>query len=150
MTELTLIRKVPGEKTPPDDARQIALRADRVTLAKRRWRGHAEDGREFGFDLDAPLTHGVCFFVENGACYVVAQQPEPVLEVRVSTLEEAAAIAWQIGNLHLGIQLLPDALRVVDDSAAAQLFEREHVLFQRKTEIFLPQTTGHHHHHAHG
>ena len=34
----------------------VILTADRATLAKRRWRGVAQDGREFGFDLDHVLV----------------------------------------------------------------------------------------------
>ena len=37
---------------------KISIPIDRYTLAKRRWRGVAEDGREFGFDLEAPLADG--------------------------------------------------------------------------------------------
>ncbi len=150
MTELTLIHEIPHGPLPPaDETRRVVLRADRLTLAKRRWRGRAEDGREFGFDLARPLTHGACFLVEGAICYVVGQEPEAVLEMPVATLEEAAALAWQIGNLHLSAQVLPTALRVADDPAAAQLFAREHIAFQRRTEIFLP-LGGTHHHHAHG
>ena len=43
-----------------DGLKTIPLRVDRVTLAKRRWRGSAEDGCEFGFDLAVKL------FEENG------------------------------------------------------------------------------------
>ncbi len=40
----------------------VRISADRLTLAKRRWRGIADDGREFGFDLAAPLADGACVF----------------------------------------------------------------------------------------
>jgi urease accessory protein len=149
MTDLTLIRHLPDRRpTPDDETKLIALRADRITLAKRRWRGHAEDNREFGFDLSVPLVHGDYFFIQDASAYVVEQKPESVLEIKVATLEEAAAIAWQIGNLHLGLQVLPTSLRVVDDPSAAQLFEREHITFQRRNEVFLP-VIGAHSHHAH-
>ena len=149
MTDLTLIHELPHGHPPGDRAWRVLLRADRLTLAKRRWRGRAEDGREFGFDLPTPLMHGVCFLVEDATCYVVEQEPESVLEMPVATLEEAAALAWQIGNLHLGAQVLPTALRVADDPAAVQLCAREHITFHRRTEVFLP-LSGAHQHHAHG
>jgi urease accessory protein len=148
MTDLTLVRHLPPAPDPHGEGNRVALHADRQTLVKRRWRGHAEDGREFGFDLDAPLVHGDCFFIQDAALYVVEQKPESVLEIKVATLEEAAAIAWQIGNLHLGAQVLPAMLRVADDAAAAQLFERTHITYQRRNEIFLP-LRGAHPHHAH-
>jgi urease accessory protein len=151
MTDLTLIRELPHHHDADENFRRVVLHADRVTLAKRRWRGVAEDGREFGFDLVAPVSHGDCFFIDGAACYVIEQQPEAVLEISVATPEEAARIAWNIGNLHFGIQVLPASLRMVDDLAIAQMLAREGIAFQRRTEVFLPLSSGggHHHHHAH-
>jgi urease accessory protein len=152
MTDLTLIRELPHHHETEENFRRLALRADRVTLAKRRWRGVAENGREFGFDLATPLGHGDCFFVDGETRYFIEQQPEAVLEIPVVTPEEAARIAWNIGNLHFGIQVLPTSLRVVDDPAIVQMLTREGVAFQRHTEVFLPLSSGgghHHHHHAH-
>jgi len=151
MTDLILIRELPHHHETDENFRRLVLRADRVTLAKRRWRGVAEDGREFGFDLAAPLSHDGCFFVDGEVRYVIEQQPEAVLEIPIATSEESARIAWNIGNLHFGIQVLPASLRVVDDPAIAQMLTREGVAFQRHTEVFLPLSSGggHHHHHAH-
>jgi len=151
MTELTIIRGHLHLHEADKSTRRVVLRADRVTLAKRRWRGAAADGREFGFDLETPLHHGDFFFVDDEARYAIEQQPEPVLEIPVATPEEAACIAWKIGNLHLGIQVLPALLRVVDDPTAAQMLTREGVAFVRHEGVFLPLAAGgsHHHHHAH-
>jgi urease accessory protein len=152
MTELTLIRGHLHHHDTDGKLQRVALRSDRVTLAKRRWRAAAADGREFGFDLASPLVHGDCFFLDEKSAYFIEQQPEPVLEIPIATPEEAACIAWKIGNLHLGIQVLPSLLRVVDDPAAAQMLTREGVAFQRHEAVFLPLATGgshHHHPHAH-
>ena len=46
--------------------RSISLTVERRVLAKRRWRGQAEDRTDFGFDLQAPLRHGICFHAERG------------------------------------------------------------------------------------
>lgn len=148
---LTLIRHLPHHH-PHEGAENVVLRADRHTLAKRRFRAKAADGREFGFDLDAPLEHGACFFVSEKICYLVEQQPEPVLEVPIATPEEAACLAWQIGNLHLGVEVLPAALRVADDPAAAQMLTRAGIAFQRHDAVFQPLHAaggGHHHDHSH-
>jgi len=151
MTELTLVHGHTHRHESEGEIQRVLLRAERTTLAKRRWRGVAEDGREFGFDLAAPLGHGDCFFIDEAVGYFIGQQPEAVLEIPVATPEDAARIAWNIGNMHFGIQVLPAALRVVDDPAVAQMLERERIVFQRHTEIFLPLSggTGHHHPHAH-
>ena len=149
MSELTVIRALPHVHKSDGKLRRLVLRADRLTLAKRRWRAAAEDGREFGFDLETPLKHDDCFFIDETSSYFLEQQPEPVLEIPISTPEEAASIAWKIGNLHLGIQVLPSVLRVIDDSAAAQMLTREGIAFQRHAGLFLPLATGgsHHQHH---
>ena len=148
---LTLICRLPDSHEVKAGAGRVPLHADRVTLAKRRWRGKAEDGREFGFDLAAPAAHGDCFWVEGGTAYVIEQKPEEVIEIPV-TAEQAPILAWQIGNLHLGVQVLPSALRVADDPAVVQLIAREHLTFQRHTGVFVPISAaggGHHPHHAH-
>ena len=64
----------------------VALTVERRVLAKRRWRGQAEDGKDFGFDLEAPLKHGVCFHFEEGRNYVIDQKPEEVFRVPFPTI----------------------------------------------------------------
>ena len=54
---------------------EISLSVDRRVLAKRRWRGQAEDGTDFGFDLEIPLQNRVCFHVEGNRNYIIAQNP---------------------------------------------------------------------------
>src|SRR5690349_18995504 len=101
---------------------RIRVAVDRLTLAKRRWRGVAEDGREFGFDLAAPLRDGDIFFATDAAAYIVAQKYEPVLEIRnaefgMRNAADAARLGWLIGNLHFQIEVTDDVIRVADDPA---------------------------------
>ena len=147
--DLTLIHLVPFHTHVGEAETTIPLRADRHTLAKRRWRGKAADGREFGFDLAAPLAHGTCFFREGKDRYAIEQQPELVLEIPIATPENAARLGWQIGNLHLLVQVLPAVLRVADDPAAAQMLEREGIAFQRHEAVFQPLAAGAAHAHSH-
>jgi urease accessory protein len=145
---LTLIHHLPPRHHAEDDeALPVALRADRHTLAKRRWRAKATDGREFGFDLATPLAHSACFFLDGKTRYVIEQQPEAVLEIPIATPEDAARLGWQIGNLHLLVQVLPAVLRVADDPAAAQMLAREGIAFQRHDAVFQPLAAGAAHHH---
>jgi urease accessory protein len=153
MPELTLIKTLPRQHEGSDCLTQISLLVNRTTLAKRRWRGVAEDGREFGFDLDRPMDHGHYFFHENDTSYFLKQMPEEVLEIPVVTLEQAARVAWSLGNLHFGVQVLDGSVRVTEDPAVLQLLAREGIAFQRVTCIFLPLSAGAHHHdhgHHHG
>jgi urease accessory protein len=130
---------------PAPASREVLLPIDRFTLAKRRWRGSAEDGREFGFDLTAPLHDRVPFFQTGGATYCIAQQPEPVLEIALTTPEESARLGWLVGNLHFTLQLAEGFIRMPDDSALRQMLDREQVRYAKASRVFHPFRPGHAH-----
>jgi urease accessory protein len=126
------------------------IAVERLTLAKRRWRGVAEDGREFGFDLETPLADGAAVFQGDAAIYILAQKYEAVLEVRISESGmrnggDAARLGWMIGNLHFQIEIADEVVRVVDDPAVRQLFEREGIAYTACKRVFHPLSGGHHH-----
>jgi len=122
------------------------LHADRLTLAKRRWRGVAEDGVEFGFDLAAPLVDGAAFHATNDAVYVIAQKPEACLEVAlIPRAAPVARLGWAIGNLHFPIEVTEEVIRVPDDPALRQLFEREKIPFVPCERVFKPFAKAHRH-----
>jgi urease accessory protein len=125
--------------TPNPALAEIAVRVDRVTLAKRLWRGTAEDGTEFGFELAAPLKHGETVFQTAAARYVVQQQAEAVVEISLELAPSAAAgIGWAVGNLHLELQAEPARLLAPDEPAVRNLLERLKVPFRQTTAIFRP------------
>ena len=68
----------------------ISLTVERRVLAKRRWRGQAQDGTDFGFDLISPLRHGICFYTEEDKNYIIDQKPEVVFRVPYPNQKEAA------------------------------------------------------------
>jgi urease accessory protein len=150
MSELTIIQQ--AKHGGADGSRpHIHLPADRATLAKRRWRGIAEDGREFGFDLNEPLENGDHFFTEDDRDYVISQTAEDVLEIPLTSAEQAAHVAWNLGNLHFGVQVAPGAIRIADDPAVQQFLSREHIAHRKVSCVFTPHSAGaHHHHHHHG
>ena len=122
------------------------LRVDRTTLAKRRWRAIAEDGAEFGFDLTAPVTHGAIFTAGDGRAYRVEQKPEPVLEVKlISRSAPVARLGWALGNLHFPMEVTDEVIRVPDDSALRQFFEREKIPFVAVEQVFQPFARAHSH-----
>ena len=124
----------------------IRISVDRLTLAKRRWRGVAEDGSEFGFDLEAPLPDGARVFQSDAAAYVIAQKYEPVLEVALGTdAPVSARLGWIIGNLHFPLEVAGTVVRVADDPALRQLFDREHISFVACKRVFHPLSGAHHH-----
>jgi urease accessory protein len=119
---------------------EVVLRTDRIVLSKRLWRGTADDGTEFGFELSAPLKHGDAFWQTADARYVIAQQPEAVVEVSLEVAPSAAAgIGWAIGNLHLELSAEPARLLAPDEPAVRQLLERLKVPFKQTTAIFPGQ-----------
>ena len=136
-----------GALPPPATAfAKISIPIDRYTLAKRRWRGVAEDGREFGFDLEAPLADGAAVFQSEAAVYVIAQKYEPVLEIALGGDSPVAArLGWMIGNLHFQIEIAGEVVRVTDDPAVRQLFEREGIGFTACRRVFHPLGGGHRH-----
>jgi urease accessory protein len=122
----------------PDSALpEIGLRVERRTLAKRLWRGTAEDGVEFGFELEAPLRHGAVFYQTPTVRYLIAQEPEPVLEIVLDLPPSASAgIGWAVGNLHLEFSSEPTRLLTPDEPAARQLFERIQIAYRPATAVF--------------
>jgi urease accessory protein len=135
-----MLNLVAQKVNAPDPALpEIALRVDRFTLAKRLWRGTADDGTEFGFELTAPLKTGDTVFQTATARYVVRQAEEPVVEISLDVAPSAAAgIGWAIGNLHLELSAEPARLIAADEPAIRQLLERLKVPYRQTTAIFRP------------
>jgi urease accessory protein len=124
----------------------VRLVVDRLTLAKRRWKRNAEDGSEFGFDLERPLRDGVVFYQTEKATYVISQKAEPVLEiVLIPRSAPVARLGWAIGNLHFPIEVTDDAIRVPDDPALRQLFTKEGIPFAEVECVFQPFAKTHSH-----
>ena len=118
--------------------RQIILAAERRQFLKRRWRGIAEDGTEFGFDLEDRLADAGVIFQHDGNDYIVRQLPEVVYRIPFAGPAQAALAAWKTGNLHLPVQILEDAILVLHDEAMGQLLEREGWDYSEPEVIFTP------------
>lgn len=126
--------------TSPDPSLpEVAITADRFTLAKRLWRGTAEDGTEFGFELTTPLRPGEVVFQTPSARYVIRQSPEPVVTIPLDLPPSAAAgVGWAIGNLHLELSAEPTRLIAADEPAVRQLLDRLKVPYTPTTAVFRP------------
>lgn len=139
---------------------EIAIRADRQKLAKRLWRAAADDGTEFGFEVETPLRHGDTVWMGDTERYVIRQAPEPVLEIPLGVKPDVAAvIGWAVGNLHFAIEAQATRLLAPDDSGLRQALDRLGIRYHKIVEVFQPHRLagnlaghGHHHHddHAHG
>ena len=118
---------------------QVWVRADRVTLAKRLWRGKADDETEFGFELLAPLKHGETVHQTPTTRYVVRQEMESLLEMSLDIAPSAAAgIGWAIGNLHLELSAESSRLLAPDEPAVRKLLDRLEVAYRPTTGVFRP------------
>lgn len=126
----------PASALPSEN--QVVLAAERRQFLKRRWRGTAADGTEFGFDLESRLTDGCLIYQENGIDYIVRQLPEIVYEIPLESPAHAALVAWKVGNLHLPAQILDGSIRVLHDEAMTQLLEREGWAFNEPEVLFTP------------
>jgi urease accessory protein len=126
-------------ETPDASLAEVALRVDRVSLSKRLWRGTADDGAEFGFELEAPLRHGQTIAQTANGRYVIRQNPEPVLEIPLAVAAEAAAvIGWAVGNLHFAIEAQPNRILAPDDSGLRQTLDRLGIQYHSVVEVFQP------------
>ena len=142
---ISALDPIPGQRRTIVD-----IPVDRHTLAKRRWRAVAADGREFGFDLEHALDNGDAVFSFGAVVYRIAQTPEPVLKLSLPTAADAVRLGWLLGNLHFRLAVDHGAVYAPDDPAVRQLLEREHIHFHPVETVFQPMGGGHAHgHHAH-
>lgn len=133
-----LIQRMLAEKSTLPPEKQVVLAAERRLFLKRRWRAVAEDGTEFGFDLDARLIDGCVICHRDGIDYLVRQLPETVYQIPFESPAHAALVAWKTGNLHLPAQILDDSILVLHDEAMTQLIQREGWTFSEPEVLFTP------------
>ena len=131
---------VSGPLAAADSSRpEIPIPVDRHTLAKRRWRGIAADGTEFGFELATPLRHGDTALQTAAGRYVIRQSEEAVVAIPLEMPPSAAAgVGWAIGNLHLELSSEPGRLLAADEPAVRQLLDRLKVAYEPGRAIFRP------------
>ena len=133
-----LIQRMLAESSQLPPEQQVTLSAERRLFLKRRWRATADDGTEFGFDLDARLVDGCVILHANGLDYIVRQVPETVYRIPFESPAHAALVAWKTGNLHLPAQILDDAILVLHDEAMTHLLKREGWKFSEPEVLFSP------------
>ncbi len=141
---MLLVQRHLLDASPRPPAEQVALRAERAMFLKRRWRATAEDGVEFGFNLEARLCSGAVIHRTETADYVALQEPEPVFHLACASAAQAALIGWQLGNLHFPVEIGDGWLRVSQDLAVRQWSEREGWAVEEVVVVFHPlRTTPH-------
>ena len=131
----------------PEGKQIVPLKVDRRKLAKRRWRGQAQDGEDFGFDLSHPLSNGTPFHESEEKVYVIEQASEPVLKISFQEQRQAAYYGWMVGNLHFSADFHDNAVIAEDDPAVRQMLERNNIAFSEENLVFEPQIVSSDHHH---
>lgn len=134
----------------PDHLKKVPISVDRHKLARRRWRGVAADGMDFGFDVTEALSHGDCIYKTDTIAYVIEQAAEACLLIALADAKGAAWIGWMVGNLHFKAAFSDEGMLVQDDLAVRQMLEREHIQYQEVQRVFQPcKQGGHSHDHTH-
>ncbi len=133
-----LIERMVSPESEKHPGKRIELAVERRKFLKRRWRGTAPDGTDFGFDLESRLTDGCVIFQSGETDYIVRQLPEKVYEVPFSNPAEGALVGWKVGNLHLPAQVMEGSLRILHDDAMKQLLDREGWPFTEPEVLFTP------------
>lgn len=129
----------------------IAVPVDRHKLARRRWRGVAADGTDFGFDVNESLNHGDCIYETDTKSYIIEQDSEDCFLIALSGAKESAWVGWMIGNLHFKASFSNEGVLVQNDLAVEQMLDREHIHYDRVQRVFQPaKQGGHSHDHDHG
>ena len=143
---MPLIREVIAS---PGAGDQIAVRVDRHTLEKRRWRAVAEDGKDIAVDLEQPCRHGDTLWAEGGSIYMVEQQSESVICIDIpDTPDEAARLGWVLGNQHLPIEIRQGVIYLAYDEPLLEKLKRLHIKGEVMEAVFslVPHSRGQHHH----
>lgn len=125
----------------------IYLKVDRRKLAKRRWRGEAADGSDFGFDLVHPLADNDAFHETENNIYRIEQDAEDVLKIPFTEMKQAAYYGWMVGNLHFSAAFENDCVIAENDPAVRQMLERNHIAYEESNRVFRPTIVSHGHSH---
>ncbi|NVK19460.1 MAG: urease accessory protein UreE [Methylocystaceae bacterium] len=146
---------------PQPDATVLPI-VSTVTLAyddrhRRRIKMTADNGQDFLLDLEQAtyLAEGDLLELEDGTTIRVVAALEDVLDVTARSIEEAARIAWHIGNRHTPVQVLNGGMmRLRYDHVLQHMIEGLGGVCEKKTAAFAPEpgaykagTGGHGHAH---
>ncbi len=128
---------------PLDPLRQVGT----VTLAahdrhRRRIRMTDDDGEDFLLDLPSAtyLRDGDGLALDDGGIVAVRAALEEVADIHAASPEQAARLAWHVGNRHVPVQVLPGGgLRLAADPVLLALAECLGAEVTRHRAAFQPE-----------
>lgn len=131
--------------------------ADRIVLRHderhcRRVALTASSGLAFVLDLPAAtrLRSGEALALEDGRLIEVVAAREEIFEIRCRDAQQLARVAWHLGNRHVPVQVLADALRIRRDHVLAELVMQLGARVVPFEEPFEPETGAYDDAHSHG
>jgi urease accessory protein len=130
--------------------------ADRVVLDyddrhRRRITMTGVGGTAFLLDLPSPaeLRGGDALLLEDGRLVEIVAAPESLLEIRCADARHLARVAWHIGNRHVPVQVLANALRIRRDHVLADLARQLDAQIEEIEAPFTPEGGAYQNAHAH-
>lgn len=125
-----------------------------VTLAfqerhRRRFRLIDDQNEPFLLDLAhaTVLNEGDGLALTDGGFIRVRAAAEPVVDALCHSIEQAARIAWHIGNRHVPVQVLTGGLlRIQDDHVLVDMLKGLGVEVNCHHAPFAPESGAYHHH----
>lgn len=110
-----------------------------------------EKGTTFLLDLPqaVALRDGDGLLLDDGTIVRIAGQPEPLVEITASGTPELARLAWHIGNRHVDVQIVGEALRIRRDHVIEDMLRGQGARLQPVDAPFEPEAGAYaHSHHA--
>ena len=153
---LRLVKRLEDAEATTDRSLTLCY-ADRC---KSRLRVMLDDGTDAGTFLPRGtiLRGGDVVSTESGECVLITSAPEPLFEVRARKDSDDAQFdlrraAYHLGNRHIPVHLLPDALRIDRDLILKDMLRRLGLEVIEVIEPFEPESGayggGHRHDHDH-
>ena len=141
-----------GAWTPDDGDDRITLDFD--ARHRRRMRMTSDGGTAFILDLAqaTQLREGDGLVLDNGRRIRVVTAPENLLEVRCTSAQQLARVAWHLGNRHLTVQVVDQVIRLRDDYVIADMLRHMGAEVATVRKPFDPESgaySGHGHTHSH-
>ena len=116
-------------------------------------------GTKIDIDLAEParLRTEDFLVLDDGALVEVVAAPEPLIEARASDVSALARLAWQLGDRHISVELLPNRIRMRRDPSVETLLKSLGAKVMDIEAPFEPEggayaaghSNGHDHAHSH-
>ena len=115
-------------------------------------------GARYDIELPEPvlLRMGDLLVLDEGALVEVVAEAEPLIEVRANDPDGLARVAWQLGDRHVAVEVLPNRLRLRPDAAIEKILAAVgakvvpiEAPFNPEGGAYLVAHSSEHHHHGH-